>query len=174
MRKNIKINKILIILSILAIFSGCKKEKLSPIPQTFLSDLVAFGSADRIAQQVTGVYAAMKSGNFLGGRAIIYGDARGEDWLNVTNNAVTALQIWNHSVVSTDNQVEGMWSIAYAAINRGNVVLKGLDDNPNTISVAQANIYRGEIRFLRALAYYYLTTFYGKKPFAADNGASLG
>ena len=158
----------------LVILASCKKEKLSPVPQTNLSDLVAFGTPDRIAQQVTGVYAAVKNGNFLGGRAIIYGDARGEDWLNVTNNGVTALQIWNHSIVSTDNQVEGMWSIAYAAINRANVVLKGLDDNPNTISVALANNYRGEIRFLRALSYYYLTTFYGKKPFAADNGASLG
>ena len=171
MQMNIK--KIISTLFIILILASCKKEKLSPVPQTFLSDLVAFGSAERIAQQVTGVYAAIKSGNFLGGRAIVYGDARGEDWLNVTNNGVTALQIWNHSVVSTDNQVEGMWSIAYAAINRGNVVLKGLDDNPSTISIAQSNIYKGEIRFLRALSYFYLTTFYSKKPFAADNGASL-
>ncbi len=169
-----KINKILSFIFILAIFSSCKKEKLSPVPQTFLSDLVAFGSADRIAQQVTGVYSGIKSGNFLGGRAIMYGDARGEDWLNVTGNGVTALQIWNHSVVSTDNQVEGMWSVAYSTINRANVVLKGLDDNPNTLSVALANSYRGELRFLRALSYFYLTTFYGKKPYAADNGASLG
>ncbi len=169
-----KINKILSFIFILAIFSSCKKEKLSPVPQTFLSDLVAFGSADRIAQQVTGVYSGIKSGNFLGGRAIMYGDARGEDWLNVTGNGLTALQIWNHSVVSTDNQVEGMWSVAYSTINRANVVLKGLDDNPNTLSVALANSYRGELRFLRALSYFYLTTFYGKKPYAADNGASLG
>lgn len=170
----ININKIIKFIFILAIFSSCKKEKLSPIPQTFLSDLVSFGTPDRIAQQVTGVYSSVKSGNFLGGRAIVYGDVRGEDWLNVTNNGVTALQIWNHSVVSTDNQVEGMWSAGYAAINRANVVLKGLDDNPTIISAAQANAYRGEIRFLRGLTYFYLTTMYGKKPFALDNGASLG
>ncbi len=169
----INLNRILNVFLIILTFSSCKKEKLSPVPQTFLSDLVAFGSADRIAQQVTGVYSAIKSGNFLGGRGIVYGDARGEDWLNVTNNGVTAVQIWNHSVVSTDNQVEGMWSVAYAAINRANVVLKGLDDNPSAISAAQANLYRGEIRFIRGLAYFYLTTFYSKKPYASDNGASL-
>jgi starch-binding outer membrane protein, SusD/RagB family len=169
----IKINKTIAIIFAAATLASCKKEKLSPIPQTFLSDLVAFGTPDRIAQEVTGVYSAVKSGNFLGGRAIVYGDARGEDWLNVTNNGVTALQIWNHSVVSTDNQVEGMWSAAYAAINRANVVLKGLDDNPTVISSTQANLYRGEIRFLRALTYFHLTTMYSKKPYAADNGASL-
>ena len=170
----IKINKILFTLFIIIILGSCKKEKLSPIPQTFLIESLAFGTPDRIAQQVTGVYAALKNGNFLGGRALVYGDARGEDWLNITNNGVTALQIWNHSVVSTDNQVEGLWIQAYATINRVNIVLKGLDDNPTIISPALANIYRGEIRFLRALSYYYLTTFYGKRPFAADNGASIG
>jgi len=172
MRNNII--KITVALFATIILMGCKKEKLSPIPQTNLSDLVAFGSADRIAQQVTGVYSLVKSGNFLGGRAIVYGDVRGEDWLNVTNNGVTALAVWNHSLLSTEGQVEGMWSTAYAGINRGNVVLKGLDDNSAIISATLANAYRGEIRFLRALAYYYLATFYSKRPFAADNGASLG
>jgi starch-binding outer membrane protein, SusD/RagB family len=172
MRMNI--NKTITIIFAAAALASCKKEKLSPVPQTFLSDLVAFGSADRIAQQVTGVYASVKNGNLLGGRAIVYGDARGEDWLNVTNNGVTALQIWNHSVVSTDNQVEGLWSAGYAAINRANVVLKGIDDNPTVISSAQANLYRGEIRFLRALTYFHLTTMYSKNPYASDNGASLG
>lgn len=172
MQKNIV--KLAMVVFVATIVTGCKKEKLSPVPQTNLSDLVAFSSPDRIAQQVTGVYSAIKNGNFLGGRSIVYGDVKGEDWLNVTNNGVTAVGVWNHSLASTDNQVEGMWSTAYAAINRANVVLKGLDDNATVISVAQANAYRGEIRFLRALAYFYLTTTYGKKPYAADNGASLG
>jgi starch-binding outer membrane protein, SusD/RagB family len=168
------INKILIVsLTILFLYS-CKKEKLSPIPETQFSEAQAFATPDRVLQQVLGVYSQMKNGNFLGGRGLVYGDVRGSDWLNVTNNGVTALQVWNHSVVSTDNQVEGMWATAYNAINRANIVLKGLDDNPTVVSAAQANIYRGEARFLRALAYFYITTMYGKKPYAADNGASLG
>ena len=88
-------------------FVACKKEKLSPIPQTTLSDAVAFSSADRIKQQVFGVYAAVKNGNFLGGRGIVYNDVRGEDWLNITGNGVTAVGAWNFSLVSSDiNQVE--------------------------------------------------------------------
>jgi starch-binding outer membrane protein, SusD/RagB family len=167
-------NKVLIFSLTMLFLYSCKKEKLSPIPETQFSEAQAFATPDRVLQQVLGVYSQTKNGNFLGGRGLVYGDVRGSDWLNVTNNGVTALQVWNHSVVSTDNQVEGMWSTAYNAINRANIVLKGLDDNPTVVSAAQANIYRGEARFLRALAYFYLTTMYGKKPFAADNGASLG
>lgn len=159
---------------IAAMAVGCKKEKLSPVPQTNLSDAVAFGTADRIEQQVNGIYAAMKNGNFLGGRTIVYNDVRGENWLNVTGNGVTALGVWNYSVTSTDNQVEGMWGAGYAAINRANVVLEGIDANPGVVSAAKANAYKAEARFCRAVSYFYLTTLYGKKPFTADAGASAG
>jgi hypothetical protein len=176
--KIMKLNKIKNIFFIAAltvtVLAGCKKEKLSPVPQTNLSDAVAFSSPDRIEQEVLGIYSGLKNGNFLGGRTIVYNDVRGENWLNITGNGVTALGVWNYSVVSGDNQVEGMWSSAYAAINRANVVLEGLDANPTVISVAKANNYRGEARFCRAIAYYYLTTLYGKKPFLTDAGASLG
>src|SRR3954469_3203586 len=157
----------LLLLSGVAGFVSCKKEKLSPIPQTTLSDAVAFSSPDRIKQQVFGVYSAAKSGNFLGGRGLVYNDVRGEDWLNITGNGVTALGVWNFSIVSSDNQVENMWSTGYAAINRANVVLEGLDANTSVIPASLANQYRGEVRFVRAVSYYYLVTLYGRKPYVA-------
>ena len=154
--------------------TSCKKEKLSPIPQTSLSDAVAFSSPDRIRQQVFGVYSAAKSGQFLGGRSIVYNEVRGEDWLNITNNGVTALGVWNFSIVSSDNQTENQWSAGYAAINRANVVLEGIDANPTVIPQTLANQYKAEARFMRAVSYYYLANLYGRRPFTADNGASLG
>ena len=159
---------------VLVLAAGCKKEDLSPVPQTNLSEAVAFATPDRMAQQVNGLFSAMKNGNFLGGRGIVYNDVRGENWLNITGNGVTALGVWNYSVVSSDNQVEGMWGAGYAAINRANVVLAGIDANPTVVSAALANNYRGEARFCRAVNYFYLTTLYGKRPYNADAGASLG
>lgn len=153
--------------------TGCKKENLSPIPQTNLSDLTAFSTPDRIAQQVTGVYSAVKSGQFLGGRALVYQDVRGEDWINATNNGVTAVGVWNFSILSNDNQVENMWAQGYAAINRANVVLEGIDANPSVIPTARASALKAEVRFVRALSYFYLQSLYARKPFNADNGASL-
>lgn len=169
------INKITIAGALLIVLAGgCKKENLSPIPQTNLSDAVAFATPERMAQQVNGLYSAMKVGTFLGGRGIVYNDVRGENWLNITGNGVTALGVWNYSVVSSDNQVESMWGAGYAAINRANVVLAGIDANPSVVPAALANNYRGEARFCRAVNYFYLTTLYGKRPYNADGGASLG
>lgn len=158
----------------LMLLAGCKEEKLSPIPQASLSDAVAFSSPDRIAQQVNGIYAACKSGNFLGGRTHVYNDVRGEDWLNVTGNGVTAVAVWNYSIVSTDNQTENQWAAAYAAVNRANVVIEGINDNPGVLSATVANRYIAEARFCRALCFYYIASIYGRRPFNADAGASPG
>jgi hypothetical protein len=166
------------ILPVAALFmiglAGCNKGKLTPPPQTNLSPADAFSTPTRILQEVMGVYSGMKAGNFLGGRAIVYNDVRGEDWLNITGNGVTAVGVWNFSITSTDNQTENMWGAGYAAINRANIVLKGLDDNPTVITASQADKYRGEARFCRALSYFYLLNLYEKKPFNADAGASPG
>ncbi len=154
--------------------TACQKERLDPIPQTVISDLTAFASADRIQQQVFGVYSAAKNGNFLGGRGIVYNDVRGEDWINITGNGVTAAGVWNFSLVSSDNQVENFWITGYQAINRANVVLEGLDANPAVLPVGLANNYRGEVRFIRAISYFYLVNLYGRNPYNADQGAGPG
>lgn len=172
--KKIVIKNIYIPVLAAVLLAGCKKEKLSPVPQTSLSDAVAFSSADRIAQHVNGIYAACKSGNFLGGRMLVYNDVRGEDWLNITGNGVTAVGVWNYSVISTDNQVENAWIAAYAAINRINVTIEGIAANPGVVSAAVANQYTAEARFCRALCYYYLSNLYVRRPFNADAGASAG
>jgi starch-binding outer membrane protein, SusD/RagB family len=171
--KIININLQILLMLFAAFLAGCEKEKLSPVPQTAIADDKAFSTPTRISQQVIGVYAAIKSGQFLGGRALVYQDVRGEDWVNATNNGVTAVGVWNFSILSNDNQVENMWSAGYAAVNRANIVLAGIDANA-AIAGSRANAFRGEVRFCRALAYFYLQSLYARRPFNADNGASLG
>ncbi|TAE69886.1 MAG: RagB/SusD family nutrient uptake outer membrane protein [Bacteroidetes bacterium] len=155
-------------------FAACNKQYLEPIPQTVISDASAFETPDRILQQVFGVYSQLKNGNFLGGRTIVYNDVRGEDWVNVTGNVVTAVNVWNFTLISTDNQVENQWAVGYSTINRANVLIAGIDANPSVLPASLANRYKAEARFCRALANFYLVNAYGRRPFNADNGASLG
>jgi hypothetical protein len=154
--------------------SSCNQDKiLNPVPLTQLSDRVAFATPDRIDAQLNGLYASIKSGQFLGGRMLVYMDVRGEDFQNRTGNGVTALFAWSYNQNSGNAEPLNAWSSGYLAINRINVFLKGLDDNPNVIPTALANQYRGEARFLRGLAYFYLVNLYAR-PFPLNNGASAG
>ncbi|MDX5421402.1 MAG: RagB/SusD family nutrient uptake outer membrane protein [Hymenobacteraceae bacterium] len=155
-------------------FVACDTEELlNPVPETSISDKNAFDTPDRILGQVNGLYDAMKSGQFYGGRFVIYNEIRGEEWINRLTNGVTGLQTWQQNVQSGTNEVQNLWGAAYAAINRINVFLQGLEENKSKIDPALYTQYQAEAKFLRALTYHSLVTLYAK-PYNADNGASPG
>lgn len=153
------------------LLSSCSKEKLEPVPQFFISDAVAFSTPARAQQQVNGVYAALKAGQFYAGRYQVYQDVRGEDFINETNNGVTAFLTWNFTVTPTANEVQGFWAAAYAAINRANVVIAGLESSP--IDAALRSQYIAECKVVRAISYYSLLQLFSR-PFADGNGSQPG
>jgi len=183
MKKMNYINRKAIVLSVafvIGLFS-CQTDKLYPVPQTSLSDKVVFSSPARITQQVEGVYASVKSGQFLGGRFQIYNDIRADQFINRLTNGVTGLQTWNYTLVESSNEVNNLWNAAYAAINQSNVFLKGMTDNAATFVpptfpatyATTANQYVAEARFLRGLCYFSLLQLYAR-PFADGNGSKDG
>ena len=163
--------KIAIALLFIISFTSCRKSLLSPIPQTQISDVVAFQTPERTLQTVNGMYAAVKSGQFYGGRYPVYNDVRGEEFNNRTQNGVTAFQTYNYTVTSGLNEVSNLWNSAYQAINRINVVIKGVSTSP--ITDALKTQYTAEARFLRGLVYYSLVTLYAR-PYWDGNGDKPG
>jgi starch-binding outer membrane protein, SusD/RagB family len=162
--------KILVFVTVVGL-SACRKDLLNPVPQASISDVVAFETPERTLAAVQGMYSGVKTGAFYAGRFYNYQDIRGEEFINETSNGVTNLQTWNYTVNSSTGEVNNLWNAAYAAINRINVVLAGIEKAP--ISDALKNQYRGEARFLRALTYHSLVTIYAR-PYTDGNGAKPG
>lgn len=156
-----------------ATLSSCFTDYLDPVPQTSISDLTAFDTKDRIVGQVNALYAAMKDGQYLGGRYQVYNDIRGDDFLNLQTNGVTGYQTWTHNMSPSTNEVQRLWAQVYAAINRVNVFLEGLEEsreNPATANVLTQDEYdqfRGEALALRGLAFFHLSQLYAR-PFNQD------
>ena len=153
--------------------SSCDKELLNPVSETAISDANAFDTPTRVEQQINGIYATLKNGQFYGGRYLIYNDIRGEDFLNRLDNLVTGAAVWSLNLEPGRDEVNNLWAQAYSTINRANVLLKGLDDNASKIAPALLTTYKSEVKFLRALCYYSLLQLYAK-PFTLNNGASPG
>ncbi|SDP96775.1 SusD family protein [Mucilaginibacter sp. OK268] len=153
--------------------SSCKKDLLTPTPTTSIIDSKTFDTPARILSQVNGLYAGVKNGQFYGGRYVIYNEIRGEEFIINKPNGVTGLDTWSQNVNSNTNEVVNLWSAAYAAINRVNVFLAGLNANLSKVDATTANQYIGEAEFLRALSYFALVQTYAK-PYVFDNGASPG
>ena len=159
----------------LVMVTSCKKEYLSPIPQTSITDATAFDTPARIANQVNSLYGSFKTGGFYGGRAQIAGDIRGEDFLNETTNGVTGYDVWFLNATGTSaNFVKNQWANAYSTINQCNLFLDGMNEKGTTVvGTALANNYIAEARFLRAACYLKLLEHYAR-PYADGNGSKPG
>jgi hypothetical protein len=164
--KNILTTSIVLLLILLT--GGCSKENLNPVPKTALSDLTVFDTKDRVLAQVNGMYAFMKSGAFLGGRFFVYNDVRCENFVPQSSNLVTNFATWNHSVVSSTNEIQNLWGSIYAAINCINVFKDGLEAAwtggklSGKITQAEYNQFLSEALALRAMCYFDLLQLYSK------------
>ncbi len=170
-----KIKYIFSLTLVILISSSCKRELLTPIPQTSVTDATAFDTPDRILGQVRSLYSSLKNGNFYGGRYIVYGDIRGEDFINETTNLVTGSDVWSLNCAGTSqNSVKNLWSQAYYTINLCNLFNDGMAAKGATVvPAATANNYVAESRLIRALSYYSLLQLYAK-PYADGNGSKPG
>lgn len=161
-------------LVLLTAASSCQKDKLNPVSTTSLSDANAFDNSARISNLVGGLYSAIKTGNFYASRYLIYNDVRGENFINETNNVVTARNVWDFTVPSSDPYLTGLWNAAYAAINKVNIFLEGMDAKGSAIvGTDLAKQYTGEARLIRALCYYSLLQLYAR-PYWDGNGSKPG
>ena len=159
----------------LVMITSCKRELLSPVPETFVADVTAFDTPDRIANQVNSLYQGFKSGSFYGGRAQIAGDIRAEDFINETTNGVTGYDVWLLNATGTSqNFIKNLWSQAYYVINLSNLFIDGMAaKGTSVVGAALSNNYIAEARFLRALCYLKLLEHYAR-PYADGNGSKPG
>jgi hypothetical protein len=162
------------VVGLLTSMTSCKREYLNPAPQNLITDASAFSTAARISGQAVSLYASLKNGAFYGGRYIVYGDIRGEDFLAQDPNNVTNYDVWSLNVNNTATGVRGLWGQAYQVINACNVFIDGMNNKGlSVVGEKLGNAYLGEARLIRAIAYYSLLQFYAR-PYADGNGSKLG
>src|SRR5262245_23336556 len=85
--------------------TSCRRTKIFPSPTTAISNTSAFSTPDRVLNQVRSLYGGLRSGQFYGGRYVIYNDIRGDEFINELTNGVTGLELWNESQNNNNAQV---------------------------------------------------------------------
>jgi hypothetical protein len=169
-----KLNNLLAVGMILFFFTSCKRELLSPTPETSISDATAFDQPYRIANQVLSLYSSLKSGAFYGGRFLVYGDSRAEEFISEDPNLVTGFDVWQLSPTNSATAVLGLWSQAYFVINNCNVFIDGMNaKGTSVVGAIKGNNYIAEARLIRAISYYSLLQHYAR-PYADGAGSKLG
>jgi len=160
-------------------FSSCTKDLLDLKPQTSITAENAFTTSSQILAQVNGLYADAKTSGFYGGGLVSFTELHADEFINSSQNTGDGAAIFNNSVSPSYSQIVSTWSGGYTLINNANILIDNLGKSTVLLSTTQTksdsikNIYIGEAKFLRALAYLDLVQFYAQ-PYATAGGAQSG
>jgi len=170
-----KMKKIIIfsaVFSILALGS-CKESFLDQDPPLYTESEDIYSSPTRIESTLRGLYAAFKNTSdksFMGGKAYLAFDNRGDDIVNISNNLVTLFDTYNMKVINIYAECEDNWTMAYQAINKVNVFLDNLTETGKEVVPEDYEQYIAEAKFVRAISYFYLNNLYSM-PYSIDPNA---
>jgi hypothetical protein len=146
---------------------------LNTTSETSLSSASIFETPARIEALVSGAYKSLKSSDLYSGRLLHCNDLRGEEFICLTENSLGGGYAWQQNLSSTTGEVNSIWTQAYRVINDANILIDGLSKSEGLISEEIKKNYIGEVRFLRALAYFTLVTTYAR-PYVDNNGNNKG
>lgn len=163
--KLIKIN-IIFLLLFLAI-SGCKKAFLDRPPLTGLTTDNFYKSTSDLRLATAAIYAQpwFNWNNFplLG-----VGDIMSGNMMQPYNSGL--VQFTTFSITSDNTYITQAWQGFYDIVAHCNINIKAINTKlPDSVSVKSKNAALGELRFLRATAYFHIAQLWGAVPIIEDN-----
>jgi hypothetical protein len=162
---------ILISWGILLFTSACNDDLLDTKPETSIPESIAFSTPEKILAQTNNLYKQLQNQSFYGGRFIVFNEQRADQFGQNDGNAATGSAVWNQNVASTNDFVNNVWAVGYAAINASNILISKMNET-TVISKELAKNYIAEAKFVRAFCYFSLIQTYAK-PYNQDRN-SLG
>lgn len=140
-------------------------------PTASIADDQAIKDKTGVQRALTGTYNALQRGGMYGMDFLIVGDLAADN-LKWSGTSQDYGQIENKPIPADNSIVEGLWAASYDGINRANNILAKLPSIEG-LSQEEANEYRGEALFIRALLHYNLAMYFGKAPLKLQPTANL-
>lgn len=149
----------------LLLASATSCDVLTQDPPTALTDTDAFANADRISKSATGMYDQLQNAEFLGGRALIYGDVRSDD----TNPAGFFGNVSTFNMLPNDAIALNAWTGGYRSLYGANYFLQQIAKNSGKTTPTLEAQYIAEAKFIRGLVYLNLVNIFAQPyNFTAD------
>jgi starch-binding outer membrane protein, SusD/RagB family len=158
-------------LSLLAIAS-CDNT-LDLAPEDSLTPEIIFSNESLASNAVNGMYSSLQSSNVLNGIPDSMGEWQSDN-VNFVGSFPTFAEIRDYSTLSDNISVLNVWNSHYLSVNQANMIIKyvpGIAD-PNFTQASKDNMV-GQARFVRALMYFKLSTFFGRQLKQDATGNSL-
>jgi len=160
--------KILFPFIALSMLWGCD-EFLKEDPRSLLSPDNFYNSDDEAKAAANGIYSTFFNSDDL---YKVVGLSRfyefGSDEINPNRLGGEGLDFSAYTISEGNNPTRGTWTALFQVVQDCNIVLNKIEDN-DKITEAGYKQTRGEVLFLRALAYYHLTNLWGNVPYYREN-----
>ena len=158
------ITRLCLFLSFSFLIWGCKKEfNLQEDPMDQLSEATFWNTKNDALKAVTACYRGENwTGwwNSFNGWDIV--GIKFEGWTDILSNKEFGSGFPQAGIVATDPQVHDMWTSSYSRIAKVNYFLENIGKvQMDTVEKAQMI---GEVRFIRAYSYFWLSQLYGDVP----------
>lgn len=146
-------------ISILAGAVACKKDFLDKAPLDSVSTQIFWTSETDVQSALAGVYTRLQQ-NFLGYERVYLDGLSDNAYLdNNTNQPNMSLMTTGGISATLSGALPNMYSSPYRAISSCNYFLDNVDKAP--ITDAKKNLYKAEVKFIRALCYFDLVQSFG-------------
>jgi hypothetical protein len=160
MKVNNKISKGLISALLVLLTISCNEDILDKNPLDSLSSQDFWTSKADVETALAGVYSRLQS-SFLGYERIYYDGLSDDAWADPTN--VNQSNIANMTTGGISPALTGaisnMYNAPYVAIASCNFFLDNVNKAP--LTEAELDVYKAEVRFIRALCYFDLVRLFG-------------
>jgi starch-binding outer membrane protein, SusD/RagB family len=164
------INKLFIPLLLLMAVAGCKKSFLDRPSQSQIASTKFYQNSKEIRLATANLYGGVSwwqwhAGPFLQLGDVLSGNGTTGQYQGTDNNELFAVNL-----SASNGVVQSAWTGLYNIIGQCNNTILGIQQYaPATVSTADKNAGIAEAKFIRGLAYFYLTMHWGAVPIVEDN-----
>lgn len=121
-----------------------------------------YQSPQDVQAGLLGAYDALQSANYYGLRYPLFAEM-GADNVRHRGTFPSFAQIFNNQILFDNVELNNMYNVIYAGINRANYVIQQAEKFPETASFPQKQVI-AQARLLRAFHYINLLGYWGGKP----------
>jgi starch-binding outer membrane protein, SusD/RagB family len=149
------------------LITGCSDDSLDTTPNDRYTEESFWTSEKNASAGLTGCYAVLRDKGIYGGEATPLLEETATPNAYNYNNRMNYNEIarGSHTATNTDI-INSRWNASYSGIGRCNALLANIDNVPMDNALKER--MKGEARFLRALYYSLLATYYKDAPLVLD------
>ncbi len=163
--------KLIILTSVVALFSSCASDYLDLKPSTALSTESAITNVSDAEVALNGVYDGLQSYQYYGSIGVYFPDVAGED-MRSNGDGKRSVNYYKLTTLTPNTVATGLWDQPYYVIRQATNIINQIDKITDGTTDEKNNIL-GQALALRGLSLFDLTRYFGAT-YTKDNGASLG